>query len=163
QAGNAIGQPTGFVVGCALNMGADDLDREINVLRKKLDGGSHFALSQPVFDPATVERFLDRFGGRPPLPIIMGLLPLYNERHARFIHHEVPGINIPEQLLARMETAEARGASREEGVAIAHEILLATRPLMQGVYIMPPFRRYDLAAEVIAVLHAEPVALPAFL
>ena len=75
----------------------------------------------------------------------------------------MPGINIPEQLLARMETAEARGASREEGVAIAHEILLATRPLMQGVYIMPPFRRYDLAAEVIAVLHAEPVALPAFL
>lgn len=152
QAGNSIGQPTGFTVGCALNMGADDLDKEIDVLKKKLDAGAQFALTQPVFDPAVVERFLDRFGGRPPLPILMGLMPLYGLRHARFLHHEVPGITIPEPLLARMEAAEALGRPRQEGIAIAQEILLAARPLVQGVYVMPPFRRYDIAAEVISVV-----------
>jgi len=88
-------------------------------------------------------------------------MPLYNERHARFLHHEVPGINIPAALLARMDDAAARDATRQEGVAIAHEILLATRPLMQGVYIMPPFRRYDLAAEVISVLREKPAGFHA--
>ncbi len=152
QAGNPIGQPTGFTVGCALNMGADDMAKELDVLQKKLDAGAQFALTQPVFDPAVVERFVAHFGGRPPLPIIMGLMPLYGLRHARFLHHEVPGITIPEPLLARMEAAEGRNAARAEGIAIAQEILLAAKPLVQGVYIMPPFRRYDIAAEVMSVL-----------
>ncbi len=72
------------------------------------------------------------------------------------------GITIPAPLLARMDAAAARDETRQEGVAIAHEILLATRPLVQGVYIMPPFRRYDLAAEVIAVLREEPHARMGF-
>lgn len=152
QAGNSIGQPTGFVAGCALNMTADDLDHELGVLGKKLDGGAHFALTQPVFDVARVERFLERFAGRTPLPVLMGLMPLYSGRHARFLHNEVPGITIPEPLLARIEAADASGRAREEGIRIAQELLLALRPVIQGVYIMPPFRRYDIAAEVMAVL-----------
>jgi methionine synthase / methylenetetrahydrofolate reductase(NADPH) len=152
QAGNSIGQPTGFLAGCALNMGAHDLDKEIGVLQKKLEAGAAFALTQPVFDVAVVERFLARFGGRPPLPILMGLLPLFNARHARFLHHEVPGITIPDPVLERIEAADARGTAREEGIRIAQEILLTARPWIQGVYIMPPFRRYDVAAEVMAAV-----------
>ena len=152
QAGNSIGQPTGFLAGCALNMDAHDLDKEIGVLQKKLEAGAAFALTQPVFDLAVVERFLARFDGRPPLPILMGLLPLFNARHARFLHHEVPGVTLPEAVLARIEIADDQGTARAEGIRIAQEILLAARPLIQGVYIMPPFRRYDIAAEVMAVL-----------
>jgi homocysteine S-methyltransferase len=152
QAGNSIGQPTGFLAGCALNMGAADLDKEIGVLHKKVEAGAAFALTQPVFDAAVVERFVARFDGRPPLPIVMGLLPLFNARHARFLHHEVPGITLPEAVLVHIEAADERGVARAEGIRIAQEILLAARPLIQGVYIMPPFRRYDVAAEVLAVL-----------
>jgi homocysteine S-methyltransferase len=155
QAGNAIGQPTGFTTGCALNMGADDLAKELDVLQKKLEAGAQFALTQPVFDPMVVKRFMAHFGGQPPLPIIMGLMPLYGLRHARFLHHEVPGIIIPQPLLDRMEAAEERANPRAEGVAIAQEILLAAKPLVQGVYIMPPLRRYDMAAEVLGVLRSQ--------
>jgi homocysteine S-methyltransferase len=133
-------------------MAAADPDKEIGVLHKKLDAGASFALTQPVFDVAVVERFMARFDGRPPLPILMGLLPLFNGRHARFLHHEVPGVTIPEAVLARIEAADAQGTAREEGIRIAREILLTAKPWIQGVYIMPPFRRYDVAAEVIAVL-----------
>jgi homocysteine S-methyltransferase len=152
QASQSIGQPTGFVVGAALSMGAANLEREIGVLHKKVEAGAAFVLTQPVFDPAVATRFLDHFAGQPPLPIIIGLLPLYNSRHARFIHHEVPGISIPDPIMARIQAADERGTAREEGIRIAQEILLAARPLVQGVYIMPPFRRYDVAAEVMAAL-----------
>jgi methionine synthase I (cobalamin-dependent)/5,10-methylenetetrahydrofolate reductase len=152
QAGQSIGQPTGFVAGAALSMGAANLAREIEVLRKKVDAGARFVLTQPVFDVAVIERFLEQMADRPPLPILMGLLPLYNTRHARFIHHEVPGITIPDPIMARIEAADQREQAREEGIRIAQEILLAARPLVQGVYIMPPFRRYDIAAEVMAAL-----------
>lgn len=152
QAGQSIGQPTGFVVGAALSMGAANLAREIDVLHKKIEAGAAFVLTQPVFDPDLVTRFLARFDGQPPLPLVMGLLPLFNTRHARFIQHEVPGITIPDPIIARIEAADERGAARAEGIRIAQEILLAARPHVQGVYIMPPFRRYDIAAEVIAAL-----------
>jgi len=152
QAGQSIGQPTGFVVGAALSMDAANLAREIEVLHKKVEAGARFVLTQPVFDVAVIERFLEHFAGQPPLPILMGLLPLYNTRHARFIHHEVPGITIPDPIMARIEAADQREQAREEGIGIAQELLLAARPLVQGVYIMPPFRRYDIAAEVMAAL-----------
>ena len=82
----------------------------------------------------------------------MGLMPVVNARQARFLQHEVPGITLPEALLQRIEAADQEGTAREEGIRIAQEILLALRPAVQGVYIMPPFRRYDVAAEVMAVL-----------
>jgi len=152
QAGNSIGQPTGFVTGAALNMDAANMARELRVLDKKLAGGARFALTQPIFDPAIVERFLAQLAGRPPLPLIFGLLPLYNARHAHFLHHEVPGISLPDPILARIEAADERGDARQEGIRIARELLLALRDKVQGVYIMPPFRRYDIAAEVLAAL-----------
>ena len=153
-AGNSIGQPASFTVGCALNMGALDLDREIKLLRKKIDSGADFALCQPCFNPAEVERFQRRYeelAGEPlKLPVLIGILPLFNSRHAHFLHNEIPGIVIPEALVTRMERAGDDAAA--EGVRIARELLLDIKDLVQGVYVMPAFGKYELAAEVIDVL-----------
>ncbi|MBN1284414.1 MAG: bifunctional homocysteine S-methyltransferase/methylenetetrahydrofolate reductase [Anaerolineae bacterium] len=157
QAGNSIGTPTSFVAGCALNMGAPDPAHEIRVLKKKIDAGADFALTQPVYDPAAVRRFFDAYAeaeGRPlDLPVLVGLLPLYNARHARFLHHEVPGITIPDALMQRMVAAEARGADAgaSEGVKIACEIVAGLKAIagVRGLYVMPAFGRYNLAAEII--------------
>jgi methionine synthase / methylenetetrahydrofolate reductase(NADPH) len=150
QAGHSIGEPTSFTVGCALNMGAKDIDREIRVLTKKLDAGADFALSQTVFDPRAVETFQARYrevtGKVFDLPVLIGIIPLYSIRNALFLHNEIPGINIPQPLLKRMENAEDPPA---EGVRIAAEIVSSLKGLGQGVYIIPPFYKYDLAAELI--------------
>ncbi len=152
QAGNSIGQPCSFVAGCALNLGAPDLEREIKVLRKKIEAGADFALTQPVFDPDAARRFMDAYAeryGPLTLPVLVGLLPLYSARHARFLHHEVPGIHIPDAIHAHMEAAgEHSGA---EGVHIACEIVdgLKTVEGVRGLYVMPQFGRYNLAAEII--------------
>jgi homocysteine S-methyltransferase len=151
QAGNSIGQPTTFNVGCALNMGADDIDHEIKVLRNKLQAGADFALGQAVFDPAIIERFhksYEEIEGRPlKLPILLAVMPLYSIRHALYLHNEVPGVTIPAHILKRME--DAGDHSPQEGVYIAQELLRDMRGLIQGAYIIPAFGHYELAAEVI--------------
>jgi len=150
MADNSIGQATDFTVGCALNMGADNLDRELRVLEKKLNAGADFALGQPVFEPERIERFHkayeEKFGEPFTLPMIMGVLPLYSLRHALFLHNEVPGFYIPDHLLKRME--DAGDNASKEGVKIGIELMQQMRGAVQGAYIIPAFGRYSLAAEV---------------
>ncbi len=156
QAGNSIGRPTSFTVGCALNMFADDLDREIKVLGDKLAAGADFALGQSVFEPERIERFVKRYEelrGEPfALPVLIGIMPLYNFNHALFLHNEVPGITIPDHLLKRMEDAGDNGP--KEGVRIAQELLHSVQSLglVAGAYIIPAFGRYEPAAEVISAV-----------
>jgi homocysteine S-methyltransferase len=153
QAGNSIGQPTSFQIGCALNANAQDLDREIELLRKKMDSGADFALTQPVYDPGVLERFLKAYEaryGRLTLPILAGILPLYGVRHMLFLHNEVPGIHVPDSIQKRI--IEAGDHAPQEGVKIAQELLLGIKDMAQGTYIMPAFGRYDLVAGVVDIL-----------
>jgi homocysteine S-methyltransferase len=151
QAGNSIGAPAGFLVGCALNMGADDLDHEIKILGNKLSAGADFALGQPVFEPARIERFLRRYeeitGEVFSLPVLLGVMPLYGLKHAQFLHNEVPGITIPEAIFKRLE--DAGEDAPQVGVTIAQELLRASAPMVAGAYIIPAFGKYELAAEVV--------------
>jgi len=156
HAGQDIGQPTSFYVGCAVNLSAPDPEKEIAALRKKIAAGADFALTQPIFEARRAREFLRRYGeqyGSLSLPILAGILPLYNTRHAEFFQNEVPGVFVPESLRRRMERAE--GESAAEGMKIAGELLAELRGVLQGVYLMPPFGRYELAAEIIDRVRAE--------
>ncbi len=153
QAGAPIGRPCSFLAGVALDLGAQDRDKEIRLLRKKIEAGADFALTQAVFDVNTVRDFLARheeLHGPLTLPLLVGVLPLASARHAEFLHNEVPGIRLNEDVLRRMRLAGERG--REEGIRMAQELLLELKELVHGVYLMPAFGRYDTAAEVIGVL-----------
>lgn len=153
QAGNSIGQPTSFVVGCALNVNAHDLNREVRLLHKKIGAGADYALTQPIFVPEALDRFREAYEatyGPLQLPILAGILPLFGARHAAFLHNEVPGIEIPERI--RQRIADAGDQAPAEGVRIAQELLTSLTGRAQGVYLMPAFGRYDLVANVIDVL-----------
>jgi len=148
--GKPLEEPTSFVVGCALDLGAEDLDREIRVLKRKAQAGARFALTQPVYDPATVKGFLARLGGEFPIPVIMGVLPLRSERHAEFLHNEVPGIIIPEPVRRRIRQA-GKGAP-QVGIELAVELIEALKDKVAGVYFMPPFERYEVVPQIMAGL-----------
>jgi len=151
QAGNSIGEPTAFSAACALNMGAPDLDQEIRTLRKKIECGADFALTQSVFEPTVVERFLKRYeelhSTALTLPILVGVLPLYGARHAAFLHNEVPGIVIPDAVQMRINAAG--DTAPEVGIALAVDLLKDLRGMVQGAYLIPPFARYDMAAAIV--------------
>lgn len=149
-AGKETGVPLDLHVGVGVNPGAIDLERELERFRRKVAAGAEFAMSQPVFDARHLERFLHELD-EPPIPILVGILPLHSHRNAEFLHNEVPGMNIPEAVRERMRGVKTRTAAASEGVTIAREALEASRALpgVRGVYVMPPFGRYDLALEVL--------------
>ena len=144
--GRAIDEPTSFFIGAALNLGARNLDGELRTLERKVEAGANYLLTQPVYDPETVERVAATLGGFP-VPLMLAVLPLRSARHARFLHHEVPGITIPDDVLERMERAGNDAAA--EGIAISRELLQAVRGRIAGVYFIPPFRRYQVVAETL--------------
>ncbi|HRE25020.1 MAG TPA: bifunctional homocysteine S-methyltransferase/methylenetetrahydrofolate reductase [Anaerolineales bacterium] len=152
HAGVKIGAPTRFFVGCALNLCAPDIDKEIKTLRKKIEAGADFALTQPIYTLEPARAFLERYAelhGPLMLPVLVGVLPLYNVRHATFLNNEVPGIRIPEATMQRMASAGEAGSA--EGVQLALELLAELRglPVVRGAYLMPPFGRYEMAAEIL--------------
>ncbi len=138
-----------------MNPSAEDLDHEIDRFRQKIDAGAHVAMSQPLYDRSTLERFFQRTGPLP-IPFLLGVLPLQSSRHAEFMHNEVPGIVVPQQLRERMRRAGENGI--EEGLLQSRELLEDTRDLVQGVYLMPSFGRYEVVAELVRWLRQQRVA-----
>jgi 5,10-methylenetetrahydrofolate reductase len=151
HAGADIGQPTGFFAGAALNLTPADAETEIKNLRRKLKAGADFLLTQPIYEVEKASIFLreieNSLGGPLAIPILVGILPLASSRHANFLHQEVPGISIPEDILRRMDQA-ADGGPRE-GIRIASELIAQVRSFAAGVYLMPAFNRFDYAAEIL--------------
>src|SRR5690606_22235525 len=122
--GNAIGAPTRFVVGVGVNPAALDPAHELRRFRYKVEAGAEYAITQPVFDVAQLVRFL-RDVEETRIPIIAGIWPLVSARNAEFLANEVPGVTVPEPVLARMRLASARSKDHAvaEGIAIAREML----------------------------------------
>jgi methionine synthase I (cobalamin-dependent)/5,10-methylenetetrahydrofolate reductase len=151
-AGNLIGPALGIHVGCGADPSKPDMEREVRRLEEKVRAGAEYVMTQPVYDPRTLERFFGMIRHLR-VPLLVGILPLYSHRNAEFLHNEVPGMSIPGDIRERMRKAGSGEPAHAEGVAIAREAALAAREVAQGVYVMPPFNKVDLAVRVIEVLH----------
>jgi methionine synthase / methylenetetrahydrofolate reductase(NADPH) len=146
-AGKTLGGQTNFTIGVALNPMADDLDSEIARFHGKIEAGAHFAMTQPLFDPAHWHEFLKKLGGKPSIPVLIGVWPLNSYKQALRLNNEVPGIVIPEPLLRSMEAAGA--SARDRGFEVARDMLAWARTEMAGAYLIPPFKRYEEILEVL--------------
>ena len=149
-AGKNLGGATNFTIGVAVNPVAEDVDEELRRFEAKIEAGAHFAMTQPIFDPAHWAAFLKRLGGKSPIPIIVGLWPLTSYKQAMRLNNEVPGIVIPEATLREME--KAGDAARERGFALARIMLDWARTArsegIAGAYLIPPFKRYEEILEL---------------
>ncbi|MEX1046071.1 MAG: bifunctional homocysteine S-methyltransferase/methylenetetrahydrofolate reductase [Actinomycetota bacterium] len=156
QSGASIGEPTSFLVGCAVSISPPDLDKECRLLKKKIDSGAAFALSQPVYSIDSLELFRREYEsrhGKLELPILAGVLPVVTARHAEFLHNEVPGIAVPDDLRERMRKAGDR--AEQVGMSTAAGLAAELRDHAAGIYLMPPFGRFDLAAELVERVRAD--------
>jgi methionine synthase / methylenetetrahydrofolate reductase(NADPH) len=137
--GRSIDAPTSFFVGVAVNPSADDLELELERFRAKIDAGARFAMTQVLFDLAYLDRFLERLGGGTPIPLLIGLWPLWSYQLALRVHNEVPGILVPEPVQEALQTAGPNAA--EVGMRIARELYAEAREKGAGVYVVAPFRQ----------------------
>lgn len=150
HSGASIGQPTNFFVGAALNLCPPDLANEFKNLTRKAKAGADYFLTQPIYRAEDGEEFLSKYESRHGAlnkPVLVGILPLVSVKHANFLNHEVPGISIPDEAIARLEAAGEDAA--KVGVELAVELIEKVKPWAQGIYVMPQFHRYDLVAEVV--------------
>ena len=146
-AGKTLGGATNFTIGVAVNPVADDLDNEIERFHAKVQAGAHFAMTQPLFDPEHWHAFLKKLGGKPAIPVLIGIWPLNSYKQALRLNNEVPGIVIPEALLKSMETAGT--AARDRGFEVARKMLAWARTELAGAYLIPPFKRYEEILEIL--------------
>ncbi|HKH97685.1 MAG TPA: bifunctional homocysteine S-methyltransferase/methylenetetrahydrofolate reductase [Candidatus Sulfotelmatobacter sp.] len=148
--GNPIGTGTGFVIGVGANPGLTDLDEEIRRFEYKVEAGAEYAVTQPVFDLRLLETFVRRIE-HCRIPVVAGIWPLVSVRNAEFMKNELR-VSVPDSILERMARALTPEAAREEGVAIAREMLAAARHIVQGAQISAPLGRYSSAVDVLEAL-----------
>ena len=144
--GNPMGSQTELVIGIGANPGAVNLDEEMRRFQWKVEAGAEYVVTQPVFDLELLEQFLKRIEPLK-IPVICGIWPLTSYRNAEFMVNELR-VPVPEAYMERMRRADSGDKARQEGVAIAREMVERVRPLVQGVQLSAPFGRYELAVEV---------------
>ena len=146
--GKPLGAATSFFAATGAEPAALNYPRELARLELKKRAGAELVMTQPVYDPAVLDRFLADVAPLG-LPVLVGILPLASHKNAEFLHNEVPGMQIPADVRARMKAAGSGPMARREGVRIAREMLEAVRDKVAGAYVMPPLGRYEMALEVV--------------
>ncbi len=144
--GQTLKSPSQFIVGTAFNPHVRNFDKAVERLRRKVEAGADYVMTQPVFDVETLGRIAAATKDLG-VPVFIGISPLTSYRNAVFLHNEVPGMQLPSAVLQRMEK-RAEGEAHLEGLAIAKELLDAALPQFQGIYLMTPFLRYELTVEL---------------
>jgi homocysteine S-methyltransferase len=137
--GRGIDAPTSFFVGVAVNPSADDMDLELERFERKLEAGAQFGMTQVLFDLTYLDSFLAHYGGKSPIPLLIGVWPMPSHRLAVRIHNEVPGIVIPDPVQERLRAAGTDAA--EVGRELARELIEESREKAAGVYLVAPFRQ----------------------
>jgi homocysteine S-methyltransferase len=158
--GNPIGAPTRYAIGVGVNPAAVDPAVELKRFEYKVDAGAEYAITQPVFDVAQLERFLGEIE-HVRIPIIAGIWPLVSVRNAEFLANEVPGVVVPQTVITRMRRASEQSKEHAvaEGIAIAREMLDCVKSAVQGVQVSAPFGKVELALEVFRDTIAAPPAV----
>ena len=151
---NPIGEPTAFSIGVGVNPGAINLDEEIRRFEWKVEAGAEYAITQPVYDTEQLREFLDKIT-HVKIPIIAGIFPLVSSRNAEFMHNEVPGVRVTQDVLNRMRAAsdKSKEHAREEGLQIARESLEEIQDVIQGAQVSAPFGNVKYALQVFEVLN----------
>ncbi|WP_107727868.1 bifunctional homocysteine S-methyltransferase/methylenetetrahydrofolate reductase [Desmospora activa] len=142
--GRPLKQKARFVVGTAFNPNVAKIEAAVRRLHKKVEAGADFVMTQPVYDVESLHRVKEATKDIP-IPIFIGIMPLTGHRNALFLHHELPGVKIPDPVMQRME-GKSGAEGREEGVAIAQALLDEAVKLFQGIYLITPFHYWEMTA-----------------
>ncbi|KMY61786.1 bifunctional homocysteine S-methyltransferase/methylenetetrahydrofolate reductase [Geobacillus stearothermophilus] len=156
--GKPLGQKTNFSIGAVFNPNVRHLDKAVERMEKKIQCGAHYFLTQPIYSE---EKIVEVYEATKHLdtPIYIGIMPLVSARNADFLHHEVPGITLSDEIRARMAACSVDPVqAAKEGIAIAKSLIDAAFDLFNGIYLITPFLRYDMTVELVRYIHEKEAA-----
>lgn len=146
--GKPIPAPTAAVIGAGADPNAIDMEREIRRTREKIEAGAEYIVTQPVFDPDALLRFIENVPELQTIPVIAGIWPLASLRNAEFMKNEVPGVTVPDHVIQRMSRGKNKEEQLDAGIAIAREAIEKIRTYVAGVQISAPFGKIEIAVRV---------------
>lgn len=149
--GRPLKRKAQFVVGAAFNPNVMHFEKAIERLERKVAVGADYIMTQPIYDPKVL-RHIYEATKHLEIPIFIGIMPLTSQRNAEFLHHEVPGIRLSQEVMARM-TGLTGKAARQEGIALAQELIDEALQYFNGIYLMTPFNYYEMTAELTKYVH----------
>lgn len=155
--GKELKQETDFSIGVAFNSSSRNMDGEKTRLEKKLAEGGRFIMTQPVFDADRARRILE-ITGRYGVRVFLGFFPLVSARTALYLHNEVPGIRIPENLLQQLANNPDAQAQRRIGIEQAQQLLEQLLPDLDGIYLISPHTRERAAILSALIKHVRATA-----
>ncbi|MEN8201062.1 MAG: bifunctional homocysteine S-methyltransferase/methylenetetrahydrofolate reductase [Bacteroidota bacterium] len=142
-----IGEPTSFFTGVGLDPNSVNPENEIHRLQLKKEAGAEYIITQPVFDVPSLELFMEKVD-MDGMYLIAGIWPLVSLRNAEFMKNEVPGVTVPDEVLAQIAKYESREDQLKAGIEIARSMVDRVLNFVNGIQVSAPFGRYALAVEV---------------
>lgn len=145
--GKHLVESSDFKVAAAFNPNVARVERAVQVIKKKQEAGADYIITQPVYDRKILARFAQSLKEEKiDIPIFIGVQPLTSSRNAEFIHHEVPGISLTDEVRERLQNA---ANPKDEGVQIAKELIDEIALYFNGFYLVTPFQEYSLSVELV--------------
>ena len=148
SAGREVGKGAEFVVGVAFNPNSKNFDAQVKKLERKIERGAHFVMTQPVYEKAMIRKMKEALA---PLgiPVLVGVMPVISARNAEFLHHEVPGISIPDEVRTRIRALPEGPAQAEYGREVAAELAREVAQHFRGIYLITPMVRSGMTAPIV--------------
>ncbi len=147
---NAAELATPFHICGALNLNALNFDIQLKLAQEKIAGGVQTFLTQPVLSPqaaANLHRAKKELDAR----ILAGIMPVMSHRNACFMNNEIAGISVCPEICALYE-GKTREEARDLAVRVSAEIAAKVAPDCDGYYIISPFNRVDVVADIVELL-----------
>jgi len=161
KSGKSLQQKTSFTVAAAFNPNVRHLDRAVERLEKKIEAGADYFITQPIY---SAEKIIEVYEATKHIetPIYIGIMPLTSSQNAEFLHNEVPGIKLTDQVRARMALSDGnREQSTREGLEVSKELIDVALKYFHGIYLITPFMRYDMTVNLTEYIHCKVDAIVA--
>ena len=148
SAGREIGPGAEFVIGVAFNPNSKNFDAQVKKLERKIERGAHFVMTQPVYEKAMIRKMKEALG---PLgiPVLVGVMPVISSRNAEFLHHEVPGISIPDDIREKIRSLPEGPAQADYGREVAADLAREVAEHFRGIYLITPMVRSGMTAPIV--------------
>ncbi|WP_449126399.1 bifunctional homocysteine S-methyltransferase/methylenetetrahydrofolate reductase [Staphylococcus chromogenes] len=148
--GDALKSRTHFNIAGGFDPHVRNIDAAVRKLETKIESGMHYFITQPVF---TKEKIIEIYEATQHLnvPIFIGVMPITSYNNALFLHNEVPGIKMTDDVLERFkDVAGDKAATYDLSISICKSLIDTVHKYFNGLYLITPFERVDYSLDLAA-------------
>lgn len=148
--GDALKKHTNFNIAGAFDPNVRKLDGAVKRLEKKVAAGMSYFITQPVYSKEKIKEVYEATKHLD-TPLFIGIMPIASYNNALFLHNEVPGIKMSEDVLNQFKAVkDDKEKTKELSLRLSKELIDTVHEYFNGLYLITPFQRIDYSLELAA-------------